>query len=124
MAPKRAAIDLEKLMETPLSAISAADFLTALSQNGQVRHIIYWPEKKKYELWAEPEILPEINLGRFLDIIKGEKKKVELEKNPAENYKRVAEDILDPGERIMFDSLAERLSAVEASLNALQRKLG
>jgi hypothetical protein len=125
MPTKKAAIDFEKIMETPLNAISAADFLTALEQNGQARHLMYWPEKKKYELFLEPERLPEITIGRLIDILKGEKKKAELEKlDPGEYVKRTAEDVLDPQERFVFDSLAQRLNAVEASLNALQRKLG
>jgi hypothetical protein len=125
MPAKKAAIDYERIMETPLSEVSAADFLTALDQSGQAQHLTYWPEKKKYELYLEPERVGEIPVGRLIDILKGEKKKVELEKlDPGEQIKRVAEDVLDPRERLVFDSLVQRLNAVEASLNALQRRLG
>jgi hypothetical protein len=82
---KRAAIDLDAIGEKQLSEISAADFLTALNAGGisaQVHHRI-WPEKKKVELWAEPENLGGVKVGDLLNVIKAEKKKVELEKPPS-----------------------------------------
>ena len=82
---KRAAIDLDAIGEKKLSEISAADFLTALNAGGvsfQAQQRI-WPEKKKVELWAEPENLGGVRAGDLLNALKVEKKKVELEKNPA-----------------------------------------
>jgi len=82
---KRAAIDLDAIGEKKLSEISAADFLTALNAGGvsfQAHHRI-WPEKKKVELWVEPENLGGVRVGDLVNVIRAEKKKVELEKNPA-----------------------------------------
>lgn len=81
---KRAAIDLDAISQKKLSEISAADFITALNAGGislqaQLR---IWPEKKKVELFVEPENLGGVSVGDLLNVVRAEKKKVELEKNP------------------------------------------
>ena len=57
---KKAAIDMDMLGDKSLGEVSAADFLTALNAGGlTLQHLTVWPEKKKIELYIEPE-----NLGR------------------------------------------------------------
>ena len=79
---RRAAIDAEAIENKPLASLSAVDFLTALNGAGAVgAHAMrFWPEKKKYELYAEPENLGKTTLGGLLKGVR-EKKKVELEKD-------------------------------------------
>jgi hypothetical protein len=76
---KRAAIDIEKIRETPLAELTADRFLAALDEEKALDYLPYWPEKKKYELWVEPENVGRIPFERILDILKGEKKKYEYE---------------------------------------------
>jgi len=80
---RKAAIDLEAIESKPLDSLSAVDFVTALSSAGSIgiHAMRFWPEKKKYELFIEPENLGKTTIG---GIFKGlrEKKKVELEKDP------------------------------------------
>jgi hypothetical protein len=78
---KAAAIAADKYMDTPLSKISAAQFMDALNANQLVPHVKFWPEKKKYELEVEP-VFDKLRLRDFIEIInriRGEKKKVEYE---------------------------------------------
>jgi hypothetical protein len=76
---KRAAIDPDDVNSRALSDISAADFLSALDAGGlSPAALTVWPEKKKVELWSEPESYSKINLGHVIVVIK-EKKKYELE---------------------------------------------
>lgn len=79
---KLAAIDLDEIAETPLAELTADTFLEALVAGKSVEHLRFWPEKKKYELYQEPESIGEVRFGRFRDILKGEKKKTELEVPP------------------------------------------
>ena len=78
----KAAVDLDALESKTLSSLSAADFLKALGATGTigVQALRFWPEKKKYELYLEPENLGGGTLGGFLKGIR-EKKKIELEKD-------------------------------------------
>ena len=97
---KRASIDLDAIGQKKLSEISAADFITALNAGGislQAHHRI-WPEKKKVELWVEPENLGGVSVGDLLNVVRAEKKKVELEKPPtAEIFKSVGvENVTNP----------------------------
>jgi hypothetical protein len=80
MEGKRAAVDVDKIAETPLGKVSAVDFLQALGHGGVDAATFgrIWPEKKKLELW-ESEDLSAVKTGRVINIIKVEKKKVELE---------------------------------------------
>jgi hypothetical protein len=76
---KRAAIDLEEIRQTPVGQLTADKFLAALEEEKALSLLPYWPEKKKYELWVEPENIGVIPFERIIDILKGEKKKVEYE---------------------------------------------
>jgi hypothetical protein len=79
---RRAAIDLEAIEDKPLASLSAVDFLSALSGAGTigVQAMRFWPEKKKYELYSEPENLGKTTIGGLFKGVR-EKKKVELEKD-------------------------------------------
>jgi hypothetical protein len=78
---RKAAIDLEAIEGKALDSLSATDLLQALGTAGTVgvQVMRFWPEKKKYELFTEPEGKTTVGV-----LIKGvrEKKKVELEKEP------------------------------------------
>ena len=80
---RKAAIDLDALESKTLDSLSAIDFLNALASTGSigVQALRIWPEKKKYELFVEPENLGKATLGGLFRGIR-EKKKVELEKDP------------------------------------------
>ncbi len=86
---KKAAIGLEN---KKLNEITAAQFLEALEKTGGSIFPggAFKPEKKKYELWAEPEHFQNLKLGDVFRVFIGEKKKVELEKPP------IAERFIDP----------------------------
>ena len=58
---KQAAIDMDSLGDKQLDQVSAADFLRALNAGGLslTQYMTVWPEKKKVELFVEPE-----NVGR------------------------------------------------------------
>jgi hypothetical protein len=78
---KAAAIAADKLLDTPLSKLTAAQFVEALTAHQLAPHIKFWPEKKKYELEVEP-IVDKLRLRDFIEIInrvRVEKKKVEYE---------------------------------------------
>ena len=80
---KTAAIDVDKLGEMTLKEISAADFLEALKAGSvSVDRLTLWPEKKKKELWAEPERIGTVKCKDFIDLIGSEKKKIEREIDP------------------------------------------
>lgn len=108
---KQAAFDLDEIRGQNLEKISAADLLQALHHGGlHVGHLTTWPEKKKYELWVEPENFGEIEVGRLIDILRGEKKKVELEKFPGlERFRDPREGFIDPVEG-RLDQLADRVA--------------
>jgi len=90
---KRASIDMDEIRKKNLGEVSAADFMEALNLSGgtAIRHFNIWPEKKKYELWSEPE--HNINVGKVFDFL-NEKKKRELEKPP------LYEGVFDPASLI------------------------
>jgi hypothetical protein len=80
---KRAAIDMDAIGDKPLGELSAADFLAALDAGGMsLHHLAVWPEKKKVELWTEPEDFGRVRVGDLVNVIRGEKKKVERELPP------------------------------------------
>ncbi len=104
---KSAAINLEEVKDTPLSEMTADTFLEALVEGRAVQHLRFWPEKKKYELYIEPENIGRIPFDRFRDILKGEKKKVEYEIPPSgfRDWRREVD--LDPR---AYDRLVDRLA--------------
>jgi len=64
-------------------------------------------DKKKYELWAE-ELLPDLNFEDLVDRLKGEKKKVELEKLRVERLE-------DPREGLIRPEIIEQIAEAVAS---------
>lgn len=103
---KKAAIDLDTIGDKRLSEVSAVDFLAALDVGGLASNQLYvWPEKKKVELWVEPEhiYLGKILVKDFFEQMRKEKKKLELEKFPGfENWR-------DPRD-LVYDDLLNRLT--------------
>lgn len=79
MAQRRAAIDMDALMERPLGEISAADFLQVLTHASVRPSATLIADKKKYELWVEETVITKISLKEVLEKVRAEKKKVELE---------------------------------------------
>jgi hypothetical protein len=109
---KKAAIDMDAIEKKRLDEISAADFLSALNAGGiALDHLTVWPEKKKVELWREPESYGEINVADIIARIRAEKKKIELEKFPGFETWR---DPRNP----FYEELLERLTRdIEAKLD-------
>lgn len=96
MAAKRAAIDPD-ILDRPLGELSAADFVGALTGAGLAGHeLTVLADKKKYELWVDETPIVKIPLKDLLDRVRGEKKKLELEKRPWEYVKREVEFDFDP----------------------------
>jgi hypothetical protein len=119
MSPERkAAIDLDEIREKRLSEISASDFLAALEAGGlTAQHLTVWPEKKKVELWTEPEDWQRFRIQDIFDVIRNEKKKVELEKDPGfERWPDPADLVINP---VIYERLLGRLvKDIEARLGA------
>jgi hypothetical protein len=116
MTERRTAIPPDELLERPLGELSAADFLTALSHPKLDQRIVsILPDKKKYELWIDEGGLPQLNLQDLLDRLRGEKKKLELEKFPYEQVKLSREGVFDPRELlrdpIIIDEIATQVAA-------------
>lgn len=109
---KKAAIDLDALGEKKLSEIKASDFLQALSEGANVtKSLTIWPEKKKRELWLEPEDYSRIRVKDLVEVLQkgwiNEKKKVELEPLP-----------VLPIDRFAYENLLNRLiKDIEAKLS-------
>ena len=106
---KRAAVKKD-VLDKKLSEISADEFLVALNK-GEIsaQHLAVWPEKKKTELEIDPVInrLKDLKLKDFFQIIRGEKKKLELEKFAG--YERLR----DPGEIFegyQYEALLDKLT--------------
>src|SRR5262245_17615934 len=97
----RAAISPDEVGQTPLSKLTADQFLQRLSHQDVGDRTPVVGEKKKYELWVE-ENSGRLTVRDFLDRMRREKKKVELiflEKGPDIEHlalKRVIEDRPDP----------------------------
>lgn len=110
---KQPAFDPDQIRGKSLEQISASDLLQALHHGGMhLGHLTLWPEKKKYELWVEPENFGKIDADRLIDILRGEKKKVELEKFPGiEGWRDPREGLVDPIEG-RLDQLAERVARI------------
>lgn len=106
---KRAAIEFEEVEDTPLSELSADRFLEALNQENLVPLLRVWPEKKKYELFHEPENVGEIPLGRLRNILENEKKKVEIEIPPGGRFGS-GHPMPAPFQPGQYDQLVNRLA--------------
>ena len=82
---RKAAIDLEAIEGKTLDSLSASDLLKVLGSAGTVgvQAMRFWSEKKKYELFTEPE--GKATVGGLLKGVR-EKKKIELEKDPRTEF--------------------------------------
>jgi hypothetical protein len=79
---KRPAIESDDVAsaERDIGQISAKDFLNILDKEGLGSGSLnLLPEKKKYELYLEPEWTKAIKVKDLVRVLKAEKKKVELE---------------------------------------------
>jgi hypothetical protein len=118
---RKAAISPDELGSTPLRDLNGEQFVQLLNHRDLASYASIISDKKKYELWVE-ETLSGITVGDFLDKLKGEKKKVELEKMKIEDIvlKRVVEDPPDPRRQfidpVIFQEIVERLDRVEERL--------
>ena len=64
--------------------------------------LVLLPDKKKYELWVDEAVIDKINVADLLEKIRGEKKKLELEKRTIiEHYKKFAEFELNPEDLVI-----------------------
>lgn len=123
MATKRAAIPADAL-DRPLGELNAAEFLTAL-EGARITapELGILADKKKYELWVEETQVSKIPVRDLLERIRGEKKKLELEKSPRWEYvKRDVELEIDPRhlfDPVVFGPLVEEIATQVA--NKLQR---
>ena len=81
MAKKtKAAIDIDKIMDSPVGDLSAAEFLEVLNHpkcRDKCPGMI--SDKKKFELWIEETEVVKISVRELLGKLQGEKKKLELE---------------------------------------------
>jgi hypothetical protein len=116
MSERIAAIDLEAIESRTLDSISAADFVTALAGAGTIgaQALRTWPEKKKYELFVEPENAGKVTVGGLLKGVK-EKKKVELEKDlRSEVYKLPGAEVefLNPKDLVINPAFREAVAIV------------
>ncbi len=116
---RQAAIDLDELGERTLSDLSAADFLAALNAGGvSAQQFRVWPEKKKVELWTEPENFGRIRLRDFVVGLR-EKKKVELEKDMRPEFnipKRAGDEVMrDPRDILRDPEFIGQLADVVAN---------
>jgi hypothetical protein len=81
MPDRRTAAISKDVLDRPLGELNAAEFLQAL---GTLRvppqSLAILADKKKYELWIDEGTLPKVPVGELLEKLRGEKKKLELEK--------------------------------------------
>ncbi|GJL53356.1 MAG: hypothetical protein NPIRA02_04880 [Nitrospirales bacterium] len=77
---RKAAIDIDKVMDSPLRELNAAEFVEVLNHpKVKGKHSWIITDKKKYELWIEETEIVNITVGELIEKLRGEKKKVELE---------------------------------------------
>lgn len=121
MATKRAAVDPD-ILDRPLGELSAADFVGALaSARLAAPELAVLADKKKYELWVDETPIAKVPFKDLLDRVRGEKKKLELEKRPWEYLKREVEFDFDPT-RLRDPVIREELVAEIA--NEVVQRLG
>ena len=118
---RTAAIDPDALMDRPLGEISAADFLQVLS-HPSVRHpaLAILPDKKKYELWVEEGPIVKIPVREFIERLKGEKKKLELELPPW--FEKINPPLFDKG-TVYRGAELEYAQFVEEVANVVEERL-
>jgi hypothetical protein len=107
MAKRRAAIDVDQIMDRPLGDLSAVEFLQVLGHpKVGLSGITILADKKKYELWVDEDGITRLPIGEIIGKLRGEKKKVEYEVPPwvrhfeedgirQLDYARLVEDIAE-----------------------------
>lgn len=76
----KAAIPPDELLERPLGELSAGEFLQVLQHPAVGKaNVAMLADKKKYELWVDEGPILKIDLRDLIELIKTEKKKIELE---------------------------------------------
>ena len=81
MPDRRTAAISPDVLNRPLGELNAAEFLQALgTMRVPSQHLAILADKKKYELWIDEGNLPKIVVGELIEKLRGEKKKLELEK--------------------------------------------
>lgn len=81
-ASRKPTID-QDVQESPLHEITAETLVEALNADGLgARALGLLPEKKKVELWLEPENLGAVKVKDIIRVLRNEKKKTELETDP------------------------------------------
>lgn len=116
MSTKRAAVPAD-LAERRLGELSAIDFLGAL-QSAKVSQVELGvlADKKKFELWVEETQIDKLAIKDLLERVRGEKKKLELEKNPRHEYlKRAVELEIDPREVLIDPVVIEEIATQVAA---------
>ena len=111
----RTAIPPDESLQRPLGELTAAEFLTALSHPSVDKQALaILPDKKKYELWVEESGIDKITVLDLLDRLRGEKKKLELEKFYIEDVKMIRENVIDPAQilrdPVVIDRIAEQVA--------------
>lgn len=116
MSTKRAAVPAD-LAERQLGELSAVDFLTAL-QGAKVTQaeLGVLADKKKFELWIEETQVDKIPIKDLVERLRGEKKKLELEKNFRHEYvKRAIELEIDPRDVLIDPVVIEEIATQVAA---------
>jgi hypothetical protein len=98
----------DKALAKPLAELSATQFLAILSRGDATDRaaLAILPDKKKYELWVEEGSIDRISVGALLEKLRGEKKKLELEKWHIELTYDPSRNIIDPR---VVDAIADRV---------------
>jgi len=99
----------EKTLGKPLAELSAVQFLDILSRGDATDRaaLAILPDKKKYELWVEEVSIDRFKVGELLQKLRGEKKKLELEKHQIELTFDPGRNFIDPR---VVDVIAERVA--------------
>lgn len=112
MQPMNSAIPPDELLDRPVRELSATELLAALSHPAVAPDVAaLLPDKKKYELWIDETGLPDYKLRDLLERLRGEKKKVELEKPPRfEGQKMPVENVIDPRQVLIDPAVIEQIA--------------
>lgn len=104
------AIDLDHALDQSLNELSAADLLKVLAHKDVVNTTTaqVLPDKKKYELWVEPEDgIFDVSLRDVLERLKTEKKKAEIERPPGGRF----DETIGREGQLQYERLVEDVAA-------------
>jgi hypothetical protein len=108
----RTAIPPDENLQRPLGELTAVEFLTALDHPSvDKQSLAILPDKKKFELWVEEDGISKMTVVDLLDRLRGEKKKLELEKFRIEDVKLVRENVVDPAEVLRDPAVIDQIAA-------------